>query len=463
MIALPPNGLTRARTVTQARELVQAQPHGLGPQQILLTTLVVKLAVSGLIAIVLVRFHRFTAILLTERRVWHDRLLFALALGVPVCAGVVLRLLRPESYQAADLTLEATFLAGLIAGPYAGALVGVMCGVPPLFAGEFGALPFAVGCGFAGGGLRELCPKPDIWHFSPFVFTSLHRRLWRTMRTLQIDWQLVLVLAPIGMEGIRIAIGHRVGVSRLFYLAAPTVWTDVALIVATVLAIAIPIKIWNSARIEHQLVEQEKLLMAARLEALSSQINPHFLFNTLNSISSLIRSKPETARMLIGKLSNLMRQRLKSRNHFVSLREELHAIDQYLDIEVIRFGPQLRVRKEIGPDTLDLIVPSMILQPLIENSIKHGLTAKLGGGTVTLRSFRTGESLIVEVADDGFGMSPEQLQKAMTAGIGLSNVNERLMVTYGANHPLALTSAADQGTCARVEIPLHTAVGRTEP
>ena len=97
--------------------------------------------------------------------------------------------------------------------------------------------------------------------------------------------------------------------------------------------------------------------MAARIEALSSQINPHFLFNTLNSISSLIRSKPETARMLIGKLSNLLRQRLKSRNHFVSLREELHAIDQYLDIEVIRFGPQLRVRKDIGPDTLDLIVP----------------------------------------------------------------------------------------------------------
>jgi two-component system LytT family sensor kinase len=342
-------------------------------------------------------------------------------------------------------------------------MVGVMCGVPPLIAGEFGALPFAVGCGFAGGGLRELCPKPDIWHFSPFVFTSLHRRLWRTLRRLQIDWQLVLVLAPIGMEGIRLAIGHRVGVNRLFYLEAPTVWTTVALIVATVLAIAIPIKIWNSSRIEHQLVEQEKLLMAARLEALSSQINPHFLFNTLNSISSLIRSKPETARMLIGKLSNLMRQRLKSRNHFVSLREELHAIDQYLDIEVIRFGPQLRVRKDIGPDTLDLIVPSMILQPLIENSIKHGLTAKLGGGTVTLRSFRTGESLIVEVADDGFGMSPEQLQKAMTAGIGLSNVNERLMVTYGANHPLALTSTADQGTCARVEIPLHTAVGQTEP
>jgi two-component system, LytTR family, sensor kinase len=446
--------------VTQASRLVPEQSHGLTPHQILLTTLVVKLAISALIAIVLVRYRRFRAILLTERRAWPDRLVFALFFGVPVCAGVVARLLL--GYKAADLTLEAAFLAGLIAGPYAGALVGFMCGVPPVFAGEFGALPFAIGCGFAGGGLRELCPKPDIWHFSPFVFTTLHKRVWRTVRTLQLDWQVILILAPIAMELIRLAIGHRFTDRRIFYLEAAPVWATVAVILATVLAIAIPIKIWNGARIEHQLLEQEKLLMAARIEALANQINPHFLFNTLNSISSLIRSKPETARMLIGKLSNLLRQRLKSRNHFVPLREELQSIDQYLDIEVVRFGPQLRVEKHISADTLDLLVPSMILQPLIENSIKHGLTAKLGGGTVTLRSFRNAESMIIEVADDGFGMSPEQLQKALTAGIGLSNVNERLMVTYGANFQLGLTSTADAGTCARIEIPLHAEIGRTE-
>ncbi len=420
-----------------------------------MTTLVVKLAVIAALAIVLVRYHRFRAILLTERRAWPDRLIFALALGIPTCAGVVARLLL--GYKAADLTLEATFLAGLIAGPYAGALVGTMCGLPPMFAGEFGSLPFAVGCGFAGGGLRELCPKPDIWHFSPFVFTTLHRRVWRSVRTLQIDWQLVLVLAPIVMEGIRMTLGHRFGANRLFYLHATSAWLALLLIVATVLAIAIPIKIWNSARIEHQLIEQEKLLMAARIEALSSQINPHFLFNTLNSISSLIRSKPETARMLVGKLSNLLRQRLKSRDHFVTLREELQSIDQYLDIEVVRFGPQLRVDKQVSSDTLDLKVPSMILQPLIENSIKHGLTAKLGGGTITLRSFLDRAHLVIEVADDGFGMTEAQLRNALTAGIGLSNVNERLSVTYGTNYQLKLTSSTDQGTCARFEIPLHAA------
>jgi two-component system, LytTR family, sensor kinase len=436
------------------------QAHlGLTPQ-ILMTTLVVKEAVIALIAIVLVRYHRFRAILLTERRSWPDRLVFALALGIPMGAGVVSRLLL--GYMAADLTLETTFLAGLIAGPYAGALVGAMCGLPPMFAGEWGSLPFAVGCGFAGGGLRELCPKADIWHFSPFVFTSLHRRIWTSIRTMRIDWQVILVLAPILMELIRLAIGWTFGVHRLFFLQTEGTWRNILLILATVLAIAIPIKIWNSARIEHRLVEQEKLLMAARIQALSSQINPHFLFNTLNSISSLIRSKPDTARMLIGKLSNLLRQRLKSRDLFVPFGEELQAIDQYLDIELIRFGPQLRVVKDVAADTLDLLVPSMILQPLVENSIKHGLTAKLGGGTITLRGFRHHGLLVIEVADDGFGMSDDQLQKALTAGIGLSNVNERLRVTYGDTHQLRITSTADRGTCARIEIPLHAALERAE-
>ena len=145
-------------------------PKFLSAEQVLLTTLVVKLAVMAALATMLVRYRRFRHILIFERRDWPDRLTFALSLGIPLTAGVVARLLL--GYNAADLTLEGAFLAGLIAGPYAGATVGVMVGMPPLVNGEWVALPFAVGCGFAGGGLRELCPKEAIWHFSPFVFTE---------------------------------------------------------------------------------------------------------------------------------------------------------------------------------------------------------------------------------------------------------------------------------------------------
>jgi len=430
---------------------VPPTPGLLSPIQILLTTLVVKLALAALLGIVLVRYRRFRAILLSDRRAWPERLIFAAALGIPVMAGVVARLLL--SYKAADLSLEASLVAGLIAGPYAGGIVGFLAGFPPVLAGEFAALPFAVGCGFAGGGFGALCPRDAVWKFSPFVFTSLHERFWKLARRLQVDWQVVLFLVPVGFEFLRLAVANRIGTAYLFSMNPHGLGETVAVILATVLGVAIPIKIWDNARIEHRLVEQEKLLMAARIQALSSQINPHFLFNALNSISSLVRSQPEAARELIAKLSNLLRERLQSRDQFVTLREELDTIDQYLAIEAVRFGPQLRVAKRIEPEALDAIVPSMILQPLVENSIKHGLTKKIGGGTISLRAFRQNGRSIIEVADDGLGMTPADLENALTAGIGLSNVSERLRVTYGDHSALQLTSAQGQGTCARLEIP----------
>jgi len=221
-----------------------------------------------------------------------------------------------------------------------------------------------------------------------------------------------------------------------------------------VLTVSIPIKIWNNARIEHRLQEQEKLLLRAKVEALKSQINPHFLFNTLTSVSSLIRSQPETARTVILKLSGLLRKLMRSQEQFVTLREELESIDEYLDIEVIRFGPRLGVRKEIAPDTLDLIVPSMILQPLVENAIKHGLTRKVGAGHITIRSRRDDDCLFVDVEDDGLGISDERLQTAMSSGIGLSNVDERLRVIYGASGRLVLRGSPGKGAVAHLEMPI---------
>jgi len=424
----------------------------LSTHQLLLTTLLVKLAVMAASATILVRFRRFRHFLIFEHRPSPDRLAFALSLGILLSAGVAARLLL--HYDAADVTLEGAFLAGLIDGPYAGVIVGALVGVPPLFHNEFAAPLFAIGCGFAGGGLREICPMDVFWQFSPFVFVSLPRRAWQMMRSLKVDWQVVLLLAPIGLEGIRQWVGWRFN-GQLFYLS-PAPWSLVwfALIVlSTVVGVAMPIKIWNSARIEHRLQEQEKLLLAAKLEALANQINPHFLFNTLASISSLIRTQPETARLLVMKLSGLLRRLLRSTDHFVTLREELEAIDEYLHIEVVRFGPQLKVDKQVHPDTLDVIVPSLILQPLVENSIKHGLSPKVGGGRITIKSALRDGHAVIEVVDDGMGMSEERLAHALGGGIGLSNVNERLRTIYGAHYELKLKSVHGAGTSVSIEIP----------
>jgi len=429
---------------------VHQGPTFLTAEQVLLTTLVVKVAVMAVVATMVARYRRFRHILIFERRAWPDRLIFALAIGLPLAIGVVARLLL--GYNAADLTLEGAFLAGLILGPYAGALVGLLVGVPPLLFGEFIALPFAVGCGFAGGGLREVCPKESIWTFTPLVFVDLGKHL-RNARQTDAAWQLALLAAPVGLELLRLGLGHRFGVGRLFYLDSASLPMSAIVVLATVLALATPIRIWNTARVEHRLQEQEKLLLAAKIEALKSQINPHFLFNTLTSIASLIRSQPDTARLLVTKLSGLLRRLMRQHEHFVTLREEMEAIDEYLDIEVVRFGPKLVVRKELDPDTLGLLVPSMLLQPLVENSIKHGLSRKVGIGCLTIRARRETGRVVLEVDDDGMGMTLERLNQPMSSGIGLSNVRERLRVIYGASCQLQMASEPGKGTCARIEIP----------
>lgn len=418
---------------------------------VLLTTLVIKVAIAATLATMLVRFGQFRRILLTEKRAWRERLTFAIAFGIPISIGVTSRLL--VNYDAADLSLSGSFLAGLIAGPYAGAIVGCLAGLPALVTGEWIAIILMIGCGFAGGGLRELSPKEAIWHVTPLLLTALHRHTWKLFGRFHIDWQITLLAGPIGLELLRQTLGHRFESHRLFYLEPTNIWVGGLVVLTTVLSVAVPIKIWNTARIEHRLQEQEKLLLRARMQALASQINPHFLFNTLTSISSLIRSQPETARILIGKLSGLLRRLLSSQEHFVTLREEIASIDEYLDIETVRFGPTLIVNKKIAPETLDQIVPSMLLQPLVENSIKHGVSRKVGGGHVTISSDRIQGHTVIEVTDDGLGMVTEGLDLEAMDGIGLRNVDERLRVIYGANYHLKLSSVPGQGTCARIEIP----------
>jgi two-component system LytT family sensor kinase len=427
------------------------QTQELSAGHFLLVTLLVQVAVAAVLSTMLVRFWWFRRILLTEKRDWPERLVFAASLGIPLIAGVGIRILL--KFPPADLMLPGSFLAGLLAGPYAGAIVGAGVGGTAAIAGEWITIPFAIGCGFAGGGLREICPKEAIWHFSPLFFTDLHRYVWKLVRRFQIDWVVLLLAAPIGLQIIREALGRRFGVERLFFLPAPNLWLWMLIILATVLCVAVPIKIWNSARIEHRLQEQEKLLMAARVEALASQINPHFLFNTLTSISSLIRSQPETARVLIVKLSGLLRRLLRAQEHFVTLREELEAIDEYLDIEHIRFGPRLRIDKQVDPSCYDVVMPSMLLQPIIENSIKHGIEPKLGEGTITIRASKNDQHVIIDVIDNGVGVGPGGASRVKGSGIGLRNVNERLRVIYGSNYQLQLDSVPGEGTCARIIIP----------
>jgi two-component system LytT family sensor kinase len=416
--------------------------------------LLIKLAVIALLAGFIARFGRFRQLIFIEQRSPREKLEFAAFLGAPFTLGVLARLLA--RYPTTDLSLEVTALAGLLGGTIVGLVVGMMVSLPAVLIGhEILAAPMAVLYAVVAGTARWVCPdKEEIWKFSPFIDLSLYRSIKQRFKHPALDWQVLFSLLCVILEISRMMVGRMAHGKLLYYMDSPHPWTRVLIVLATLIGVGLPVRIWNNTRIERKLVEQEKALMQARMDALISQINPHFLFNTLNTVSSLIRFDPDTARTVLFKLANILRRRLKSQIHFVPLKQELEFIDDYLDIEVVRFGrDKLQIRKEIETETLDVMVPSMLLQPLLENAIRHGIGPKIEGGTITLRASRSKGRVVVEVIDDGVGITEERRHGVLESGIGISNVHERLKVLYGQDFSMQITSQAGKGTGIRIDIP----------
>ena len=308
--------------------------------------------------------------------------------------------------------------------------------------------------------LRIMAPNPDdIWSFSPFVDLSLYRMVRRNLPKPRLfDWQIAFFITIVGLRFVHSQIARLPG-HLTYSLESSSFWVEVAIYFTSVTVIGTELKIWNSVRIQIKLEEQERMLLHARMEALQNQINPHFLFNTLNSVSSLVRFDPDTAREMIIKLANILRRLLHSSDAFVPLRDEVEFIDDYLDIEVVRFGrDKLRVIKDLDSRSLDVMVPSMLLQPLVENSIKHGLSTKIDGGSVHLRSRLSDSKLVLEVEDDGVGMGSANLLEKPNGlggtGIGMANVAERLKVLYGGSAKMTIDSLEGKGTLVRIRLPI---------
>ena len=428
-------------------------PNLLQSPALVLVTLLIKLGAIASMASITARFERFRRLLFIEQRNPRQKLIFAAFLGVPFTLGVLARLLA--RYQSTDLSLEMTVVAGLLGGTIVGLVVGMMVSLPAVLIGhEILAAPLAVLYAVAAGSARWVCPdKEEVWKFSPFIDLSLYRSIKRRFKHPAMDWQVLFFLICVILEIARMTFGG-MAPRLLFYLHGPQAWTKALIVLGTVIGVGLPVRIWNNTRIERKLEEQERLLIQARVDALISQINPHFLFNTLNTVSSLVRFDPDTARTVVLKLSNILRRRLKTQIHFLPLKQEVEFIDDYLDIEVVRFGrDKLQIRKQIDLDTLDLIVPSMVLQPLVENAIRHGIGPKIEGGTITLRAHRRKGRLSIEVEDDGVGIPDERRDEILESGIGLKNVYERMKVLYSREFSFLVESTPGKGTIIRLEIP----------
>jgi two-component system, LytTR family, sensor kinase len=427
--------------------------------RLILINLLVKLGVAAAVSSSLVRAKEFKSLLFREERTFRQKVYLVLWFGLPIMIGVWIRIFQ-KSFLAGDLSFETALLLGVIGGRWAGSLGGVLMGLPALLHGEWAAMPFDVLSGFLAGQLRTMnVDKDDIWSFSPFIDQSIFRLIKRNLpRPRLFDWQIMFFWTVVALRFVQTELA-RYFPGSIFSVESPdNYWVYSAIYAASITAIGIELKIFNSVRIQIKLEEQERLLLHARMEALQNQINPHFLFNTLNSISSLVRFDPDMARDVIFKLATILRRLLNASEAFAPLREEFEFIDNYLDIEVVRFGrDKLRVVKELDRASLDVVVPSMLLQPLVENCIKHGLAPKVEGGSIFLRSRLTDSRLIIEVEDDGVGMGGAQLEESSSwsgMGIGMANIAERLQVLYGDTARMTIDSHEGKGTLIRIRLPL---------
>jgi two-component system LytT family sensor kinase len=428
--------------------------------RLILINLLIKLGVAAAVSASLVRSLEFKKLLFREDRSSEQKIYLALWFGLPIFLGVWIRFAQ-KSFSSGDLSFETTMLLGVIGGRLAGMFGGALIALPALLHGQWATMPFNILCGLIAGQLRTLAPEKDeIWSFSPFIDLSIYRWIRRNFPKPRLfDWQIMFFLAIVALRFLQTQISHFLP-GRIFGYESENPWVNVAIYATSIIVIGTELKIFNGVRIQIKLEEQERLLLHARMEALQNQINPHFLFNTLNSVSSLVRFDPDTARDLIIKLATILRRLLSSTDAFVPLREEVEFIDNYLDIEVVRFGrDKLRVVKELDPSSLDLLVPSMLLQPLVENSIKHGLSSKVEGGSIYLRSRLTRRYVLVEVEDDGVGMGGTQAETnhnglAVHSGIGMANIAERLKVLYGTAARMSTDSQPGKGTRVRLRLPI---------
>jgi two-component system LytT family sensor kinase len=297
-----------------------------------------------------------------------------------------------------------------------------------------------------------------LWFANRYRF---ERQLWRRHLLVHLVFMLLTVsIAKIAWDGITMpptSLFHEFTWEKLFRSVESTFDTG-PLLYAVVLLLEHAFIYYQ--RYQSGLVKASQLqtqLIQAQLQALRMQLHPHFLFNTLHTITALVHEDPEMAERTIARLSELLRLFLASSTiHEVPLNEELRILNLYLEIERARFEDRLRVVYEVPPSLQDATVPSLILQPLVENSIRHGIGRRAGPGYITVAAESEGDTLVVRVTDNGAGFD-DDLKQPSPEGVGLSITRGRLESLYGGRQSLVLRSVPSGGVEARITMPLRTA------
>ena len=200
-------------------------------------------------------------------------------------------------------------------------------------------------------------------------------------------------------------------------------------------------------------------LARAEMMALRAQISPHFIYNALTTIAAFVRTNPDRARELILDFADFTRYSFRKAGEFTTLAEELQNVERYLALEQARFGDRLRARLHVAPETLGIVIPFLVLQPLVENAVRHGLAGQEGGGTVTITAADAGTECLLTIEDDGAGMDPQRLRSGeldhdpADIHVGLNNVDERMRQVFGDEYGIVVETAPGAGTKVILRLP----------
>lgn len=428
-------------------------PLSLSQDQLILINLLLRIAVmAGIISLVL-GFRSVVGLLarLSVTKSAYVRLLVLFSIIFAI--GIVVRKLSNQA--AMDLALEGALIAGFMGGVGVGAGTGFVIGLTCWIFGEVVALPLYTLAGFSAGMLYSwLGRRGEIWNFSLNPFLIIYNFFEKLFRG-GFDRNFIPFALCLSFALLRYALLGRFYQKGWLYGYPMRDWFFMTIdVIVLVYTVGIALKMANNARMEEILREEENQLMQARLTTLRSQINPHFLFNTLNSISALIRTDAEKAREMTRTLSSIFRKSLENTADAHSLADEIAFIDDYLSIEKIRFGEEkLRIVKDLGPGSECCRLPTMLLQPVVENAVKHGISQRTEGGTIRIAARRSGKGTEIEVSNDGPVTGALVLEELLPKGVGLRNVVERLKIYSRGEGRVAITPADGGGASVRLFIP----------
>ena len=219
---------------------------------------------------------------------------------------------------------------------------------------------------------------------------------------------------------------------------------------------------WVATQVELGRLDQtEARAASAELRALRAQISPHFVYNALTAIASLVRTEPERARELLGEFADFTRYSFRRQGEFTTLADELRAIDAYLQLERARFGDRLQVRLRVAPEVLPVVVPFLVLQPLVENAVRHGIEGRAGPGEIVIEAEDAGTECRITVEDNGVGMDPDELRDHLAGrggdGIGLANIDDRMRAVFGDPFGIVVETAVAAGTKVHLRVPKYRA------